>query len=221
MIEKIFRFKKANFDKLKKFGFIKNDDVFQFTTDIVDGEFEMQIFVTLNGKISAKVFDKSNGDEYVLHLTEDAVGEFVGKVRIDYENVLQNICDNCFESGIFSNSQTQQIISYIRQKYGDELEFLWKNFPTDAIWRRKDTNKWYGLLVKLPKNKLGLKGSENVDILNLKVSPEKLEKLLDNKSILHAYHMNKKHWITICLDGTVETQKITNLIDESYKLATK
>ncbi|MBF1202590.1 MAG: MmcQ/YjbR family DNA-binding protein, partial [Fusobacterium periodonticum] len=34
-----------------------------------------------------------------------------------------------------------------------------------------------------------------------------------------AYHMNKKHWCTICLDGTVELEKIYNLIDISYELA--
>lgn len=32
------------------------------------------------------------------------------------------------------------------------------------------------------------------------------------------YHMNKEHWITILLDGTVPKQKICDLIDISYDL---
>ena len=36
--------------------------------------------------------------------------------------------------------------------------------------------------------------------------------------ILPAYHMNKEHWITILLDGTVPEQKICDLIDISFDL---
>ncbi|MBF1207631.1 MAG: MmcQ/YjbR family DNA-binding protein, partial [Fusobacterium periodonticum] len=42
---------------------------------------------------------------------------------------------------------------------------------------------------------------------------------IDNKRYFPAYHMNKKHWCTICLDGTVELEKIYRLIDISYELA--
>lgn len=39
--------------------------------------------------------------------------------------------------------------------------------------------------------------------------------------ILPAYHMNKEHWITILLDGTVSKEKICELIDISYELTGK
>jgi len=54
---------------------------------------------------------------------------------------------------------------------------------------------------------------------NLHNSPEEIEKLIDNKRYFPAYHMNKKHWCTICLDGTVELKEIYELIDISYELA--
>ena len=48
---------------------------------------------------------------------------------------------------------------------------------------------------------------------------EEIEKLIDNKRYFPAYHMNKKYWCTICLDGTVELEEIYKLIDISYELA--
>ena len=40
------------------------------------------------------------------------------------------------------------------------------------------------------------------------------------KSIIPGYHLNKEHWSTIILDGTVEDELICQLIDESYLLVT-
>lgn len=51
--------------------------------------------------------------------------------------------------------------------YQDELEFLWKRFPDNAVYRRKDTGKWYGAMLTISKQKLGLDSSEKVVILDL------------------------------------------------------
>lgn len=48
--------------------------------------------------------------------------------------------------------QSQELIDYVRQTYGDELEFLWKKFDDNAVWRRKDTKKWYAALLTTQKN---------------------------------------------------------------------
>ena len=48
-----------------------------------------------------------------------------------------------------------------------------------------------------------------------------LGSLLEEKSFYPAYHMNKEHWITICLDGSVDDEKILSLIDISYDLTVK
>ena len=45
--------------------------------------------------------------------------------------------------------------------------------------------------------------------------------LRKEKGILPAYHMNKEHWITVLLDGSVEKQKIYDLIEISYDLTRK
>ena len=113
------------------------------------------------------------------------------------------------------------IIEYVRKKYGDELEFLWEKFPDNAIWRRKDNKKWYGALLTVSKRKLGIDSDEIIEIIDLRMKPEDIEKRVDMKKYFPGYHMNKKHWITICLDKTVPYEEICSRIDESYVLAVK
>jgi predicted DNA-binding protein (MmcQ/YjbR family) len=58
--------------------------------------------------------------------------------------------------------------------------------------------------------------------VNLKCEPE-LSELLQQKyaSIKPGYHMNKRHWITLSLDGTVPEPEVLFLIDLSYELVVK
>ena len=44
---------------------------------------------------------------------------------------------------------------------------------------------------------------------------------MDGPRFLPAYHMNKKTWTTIVLDGTVRAEELQKLLAESRKLATK
>ena len=54
---------------------------------------------------------------------------------------------------------------------------------------------------------------------NVKCNPEKAIELREEyASIIPGYHMNKKHWNTIILDGTVPSKLIYELIDHSYEL---
>ena len=42
--------------------------------------------------------------------------------------------------------------------------------------------------------------------------------IIDNKNIFPAYHMNKKHWISIVIDKNIKLEAIKELIDISYSL---
>lgn len=99
----------------------------------------------------------------------------------------------------------------------DEFEFLWEK-SNNAIVRHKENNKWYAALLMVSKNKLGLDSDEVVDIIDLKMLPEDIEEIVDNENYFLGYHMNKKHWITIILDGRVKIEKIYEFIDISYHL---
>ena len=105
--------------------------------------------------------------------------------------------------------------------YGDELEFLWEKFSGNAVWRRKDNKKWYAAVLSVSKRKLGFDSDEIAEVIDLRIQPEKLEDLIDNKNYFPAYHMNKKHWFTIILDGSVPSDVIFDYLKDSYDLAKK
>lgn len=60
------------------------------------------------------------------------------------------------------------------------------------------------------------------EFINLKCEPEQAQQLRDVfREIKPGYHMNKKHWNTIELTGTVPECEILRLIDHSYELVVK
>jgi predicted DNA-binding protein (MmcQ/YjbR family) len=113
----------------------------------------------------------------------------------------------------------EEVFKYIKDKYNTNPAYLWEKYPFYAAFRHSN-NKWFGIIMNVKKEKLGLNGKEEIDILNVKCPPELVGKLRLNKGITKAYHMNKEHWITILLDGSVNDKMIKDLIDWSYDLTT-
>lgn len=122
---------------------------------------------------------------------------------------------------IFKSKQSKQIIKYVKEKYNDELEFLWIKFPKHAIFRHKENKKWYAILVALEENKLGIEGDKIVDIIVLKNKRENIMNLIDNEKYFAGYHMNKRNWFTIKLDDSIPIKEIYDFIDESYNISNK
>ena len=67
-------------------------------------------------------------------------------------------------------------------------------------------------------SKIGIKSDEILDVVNLKMKPEDVQKLTDGKKYFPAYHMNKKHWITVPFGNYLHTDEIIKRIDDSYNL---
>ncbi len=116
-------------------------------------------------------------------------------------------------------SQRENIIEFIKEKYDAEPEFLWKKFPTYAVFRNKQNKKWFATLMRIPKSKLHLEGSGEIEVMNIKCDQYGIWQLLDeDNGFLPAYHMNKKHWISVLLDDSLELSRIKNLLSMSYDL---
>lgn len=218
---KIFMKKSVNFEKLSDFGFSKNQNQYIYQSIMPSCGFSLTITINVNGEINTKVIDPTSNDEYILHLTDGAAGSFVGSVKTDYEQILTNISEQCFEPDVFKTEQAKKLIDYVRFVYHDELEYLWNKFPDNAVWRRGDTGKWYGAILTVSKRKLGIKSDEIVEIIDLRAISETLETLIDHKNYFPGWHMNKKNWYTIILDGSVSLDELYERIDQSYLLATK
>jgi len=112
----------------------------------------------------------------------------------------------------------ESIIDHIRDQYGVEPDFPWEGDPVSGVFRHKDNRKWFALIMKVGRDKLGLEGDSPVDCMNLKIDDPVLhDALCHEKGIIPSYHMNKRHWITVLLDGTVPEEKTFELIDISYQ----
>ena len=54
---------------------------------------------------------------------------------------------------------------------------------------------------------------------NVKCDPERAIELRDEfECIIPGYHMNKKHWNSVIVDGTLNNKKLKEQIDHSYDL---
>ena len=219
-LELYLKNKEIDYKKLIKYGFIKEDNKYIYRTNLYNDEFEIIVEISDKTKKS-KLIDLSTNDEYILVDIEDAEGDFVGHLRCEYEKFINDIICECTNSSVFKYNQTKEIIKYIKEKYGDELEFLWEKYNS-AIWRNKFNNKWYGVLLTIIKNKLNLNSDidEIVEAINLRYQKGETHNIIDNEKIFLGYHMNKESWITIVLDGKLDTKIIKELIDNSYNLST-
>lgn len=219
MTEEMFRYQVPNFSKLQDFGFSEEGGEYVYHTEIFEGQFMLTVRISKDGSLKTELLDSLTGEPYSLHLVADAVGEFVGRVRTEYEKTLNEIAARCFDREVFRCGLTKQLIVHVREKYGDEPEYLWQKFPDNAIWRRKDNRKWYGLILTVAREKLGMAGEGGVEILDVRADPTQIPLIADGKRIFGGYHMNKKHWIAMPLDGSIPLEELKIFLEESFEIA--
>ena len=203
-------------DALQPFGFEKKRNGWAYSAPIAGGALVCTVSIGVNGKVSEKVVDTATGDEYVQYRIAAATGKFVGRVRQDVMSLMERIAAACFERDVFKTDLARGIIETARTEWGEEPEFLWDKFPDYAVLRRRDTDKWYALVARLPDDKVGGKSKELVEIVNLRRTDG-----MDDSRFLPAYHMNKKTWTTIVLDGTMSMDSLIRFLAASRCVATK
>lgn len=57
-----------------------------------------------------------------------------------------------------------------------------------------------------------------VDVVNLKVTPDMVEPLMKVHGVFPGYHMDKRHWVSVILDGWVDDDFILKLLKDSFDL---
>lgn len=110
------------------------------------------------------------------------------------------------------------LLLHIKAQYDVNPDFPWKKFPDNAVLRHTHHRKWFGLIMTVNAQTIGLSGIQKMDIINIKARPEQIGQLRQMNGILPAYHMNKEHWISVVLDSTLSDKEIYDLIDNSYLL---
>lgn len=218
-LEEAMQGRKVRLDKLESYGFTKENNGYVLKNALPQSGLQLVVRVSETGKLSTVIVDPLSQELYTLHLSVHASGPFVKTVREEYEAALQSILQACTSSSPYQSAQTLELIEQIRERYGCEPEFLWKSSPSSSIFRREDTRKWLGVLMVISLNKLGLKSKEEAEVLDLRFPADQILEAIDHRKIFPGWHMNKKHWISIVLDGSLSNEEILTLVQQSYELA--
>ena len=211
-----FRRMRLRSETLQPFGFVKKSTGWEYSLPIAGGALVCTISIGTDNTITEKIVDEATGDEYVQHRIAEACGKFVGRVRQEVMSLMERISVACFEREVFKTELARGIIETARTEWSEEPEFLWDKFPDYAVFRRRDTDKWYALVARLPADKVGGKAHELVEIVNLRRTEG-----MERDQFLPAYHMNKKTWTTIVLDGAIPLPGIITFLVASRNVATK
>lgn len=220
-VERVFRDRKLCGDKLLPFGCVRGENGFLYRTKLLHGRYRMEFEIHADGSVHVAVRG-AGGEEGMPHLvpkTADRLQERA--LRREYEEELWHVAECCFEPDFFKADPARSLVAHVREAYGDELEFLWRKSPGSAVVRRKDTEKWYAVFLAVPRSKLGGSSRERVEVLNLRVCPGELDGLVDYSSRFPAYHMNKKNWVSLCLDGSIPVEELAERLETSHRLAGK
>ncbi|SEM72651.1 Predicted DNA-binding protein, MmcQ/YjbR family [Ligilactobacillus sp. WC1T17] len=113
--------------------------------------------------------------------------------------------------------ERQDLFAYISASYGTTPEYLWQKYPNYAVLRHQKSRKWYGIVMDVDAQVLGLTTAKRVGILDVKLPKAEVAALFTEPGIYPAYHMNKQKWITLILND-VKLDKIQGLISKSYEL---
>ena len=110
----------------------------------------------------------------------------------------------------------QELFEYCFDAYGTSPDYPFDEDFETAVLRQGDSRKWYAIVMRVSRCKLGLDSDEVVDVVNLKLPTEMFGSFGAADGVYPAYHMNKLHWISVILpDAHGETVEF--LVNASFE----
>ena len=222
----LFRRLRPNIQRLIEYGFIEESGVFQYQTKLEDTGMYARITVD-NGTVSGSVLDEFTDEEYIAVHTVGKKGNFATKVKTAYLACLSDIARNCFEKMMYFSKQANIMHEWMINQLHDTADHPFtkshnskRTVDNDfTAYTPNGCDKMYALMFAIDKRKLDDACDETwVDAVNIKVESSKVEDLLQLPGFYPAYHMNKKHWVTAILDGTINDEIIKELLSKARGL---
>ena len=188
-----------NNQALIDFGFHNN----QLQVELFDDFYA--IYQVSDQNFEVNIYEHFDDELFMPFNIISATGQVVASLREKIEALNQQIIDHCFQAFDF------------KQAYQDQLMFPFKDEEISVLVT-SENKKWYALFMKIDYNKLNPQHFGKIEIVNVKVDPTQREALIDYDHIYPAYHMNKKHWITLVLEKDMNIQQAKQLLQDSYQL---
>ncbi|MDO5100460.1 MAG: MmcQ/YjbR family DNA-binding protein [Eubacteriales bacterium] len=208
------------------FSFDSNAGSYQKEIPILEGEFILSLRITaLSNKEQEitravpqwQVVEADSRQPYEMVRVSTAAGAYVSQVRAAVATILQEVAEAYFYLSRQRGGQSQLLWQWIGEELASEPAFLWEKHPQFAVFRLEN-GKWFAISMEVEREKLGLAGSGRIAVINVKAKPEDIQNGITRNGFLPAYHMNKKHWISIILDGRLADEEIQTWIRTSYEL---
>lgn len=201
-----------DFDKLLKYGFCREGDAHVLIKDLSESGLYARIAID-GTHIDVRVIDRAFDDDFLPFSVKNGSSP----VKSEVERLIEDVVAACFAS----IDVTENLVAYLEETYGTKHEEPWEDSPGYYTFKAPNSQKWYAIIMHLSGKRIGLQTENAVDIINVKVAPDKIPALIDNKHCFCAYHMNKKNWITVLLDKDTDVPALKALIDESFRLVEK
>ena len=115
----------------------------------------------------------------------------------------------------------QELATYLVDTYSVEGEHLFAKYPSFLVFRHNGNRKWFAVIMDIPRKNLGMPGNDEISVVNLKCDTRLIGSFRREQGIFPGWHMNKAHWLSVALDGTVADEKIRFLVDMSFELTKK
>ena len=105
----------------------------------------------------------------------------------------------------------EEVLKFVDNMAGAKYDFPFEGDFYSAVLRRSDSGKWFGIVIRAPENyflRYEAEVPEEKAVLCLKYRGK----------ILPAYHMNKKHWISVVLQSDVPQEETEKLLELAFEV---
>lgn len=226
----IFRSAVPDYPKFEKFGFEKHGETYICKKPLSETDFYVLLTVH-DEKLIAEVYETGSDfsdSKYALFDVKNANGSFVSQIRSQVQNIVEDFQNSCF----VKSDLHEKYVQFLEIEFNCKPDFPWtapensaesqssfKNGRYDdyAVYRCPN-NKWFALVMNITYKNLGFERDEKVFAVNLKADKERINEIIDKKSIFPAYHMIKKHWITVLLTNVTDFERLCALTKQSFEL---
>ena len=111
----------------------------------------------------------------------------------------------------------QAFLDYCLDTYGTSPDYPFEDDFETAVLRHTDNRKWYALIMRIPRSKLGIDSDEYADVVNLKLPTEMFGSFSRADGVYPAYHMHKLHWISLVIADAPD-DVVRFLVNASYEI---
>ena len=115
-------------------------------------------------------------------------------------------------------SLRNDVLDFATRQLGCTPDSPWPDKPGYLVLRHPQNGKWAGIIMDIPARCIAIGGDEVIEIVNVKLDPVLVSALRTEEGYAPAWHLNKTHWLTVRLDGSVSADKVCALLEMSFNL---